>query len=126
MLRTCGCIRIDRNASDINAIRQSVAVLKGGQCLAMFPQGSVQQSSEVDKIKAGAILIAMQANVPILPMYVVRRSHWWQRQRVVLGDYFYCRDYCDKKFPSMQDIASVADQLLEKMEACKKTYEQSE
>lgn len=125
LLKGIGCIKIDREISDIDAIRKSVAVLKEGKCLAVFPQGGLHRDGEIDQIKSGAILIAMQAGVPILPIYSNKRQHWWQRRRIVIGDPFDCREYCNKKFPAVADISHLSELLLEKMEACERTYEQT-
>ncbi|MBQ8148715.1 MAG: 1-acyl-sn-glycerol-3-phosphate acyltransferase [Lachnospiraceae bacterium] len=117
------CITIDRNISDIEAIRKAVSVLKEGQCLGMFPQGAIQQEQEVNSIKSGAILIAVQAKVPIVPVYIAKREHWWQRQKVVIGEPFYYKDYCDKIMPSMGDIQRLSQMLLERMQECETKYE---
>ena len=124
LLKGMGCIKIDREISDINAIRKCVDLLKEGKLLGMFPQGGISANGEVDKIKSGAILIAMQAGVPIVPAYTVKREHWWNRQRIVIGDEFNCRERCNKRFPSVNDIAELSEELLKKMEECKKVYEQ--
>ncbi len=123
LLKGIGCIKIDREISDIEAIRKCVSLVKSGKCLSVFPQGGIHQDGEIDRIKSGAVLIAMQANVPIIPIYSVERKAWWHRQKVVIGEPFNCRDYCSKKFPSVTDIAQVSEKLLEKMEDCKAAYE---
>lgn len=124
LLKGVGCIRIDREGNDIDAIRRCVSVLKEGKTLAVFPQGGLHKEGAVEQIKAGAILIALQAGVPIIPVYSAKRKHWWERRRVVVGDPFYCKDHCTKKFPSLEDIEHLSGLLLEKMEECEKTYEQ--
>ncbi len=124
LLKAAGCISIDRDQSDINAIRKCVDVLKDGKYLAIFPQGSIQENDDVNKIKSGAVLIAMQAGVPIIPMYTAKRKHWWNRTLTVIGDPFNCKEHCPKKFPSVADLDQLSNELLEKLEECKKTYEQ--
>ncbi len=125
LLKGMGCITIDREISDIAAIRKSVEVLKAGKCLALFPQGEIERSGEMDQIKAGAVLIALQAGVPILPIYTERKK-WWKCRRVIAGDPFDCRALCNKKFPSVADMEELSNQLLLKIEECKKVYEQYE
>lgn len=124
LLKGVGCVEIDREGNDINAIRKCVGLLKKGKCLAIFPQGGIQQSAEVEQIKAGAILIALQAGVPILPAYSEKRKKWWQRRKIVVGAPMRCADYCQKKFPGLADIEMLTGLLLEKMEECEKAYEQ--
>ena len=116
-MRAAGCIRIDRNATDLKAIKQCVQVLKDGFLLEMFPQGAI--TDETSGFKSGVTLIATQADVPVLPMYIVKRNHWWQRYRLVIGDPFYWKDYCDKKRPGMKDMEMITGLLEEKYEECR-------
>ena len=69
-LKGCGCIGIDRNISDLDGIKRAVNVMKRGHYLLMFPQGRLHREEEMTELKSGAILMAWQANVPILPVYV--------------------------------------------------------
>lgn len=123
LLKGMGCIKIDRNASDIEAIKKSVSVLKDGKLLGVFPEGGIHRAKQSDKIKSGAVLIAMQAGVPIIPVYTEKRKNILKRQLMVIGESFDCRDYCTKRFPSVADMADISEKLLIKMEECKKAYE---
>jgi 1-acyl-sn-glycerol-3-phosphate acyltransferase len=122
LLHAAGCIRIDRNISDIDAIRTSVAKLKQGHLLAMFPQGGIKRNEEVNEIKTGAILIAMQAGVPIIPVYSKKQEHWYQRRKAVIGEPFFCHEHCKKRIPTMTDMEHLSALLLEQMQACEKEY----
>ena len=124
LLTGIGCIRIDREASDIDAISKCVDVLKEGKCLSVFPQGGLHRDGEVGTIKSGVVLIAVRAGVPIVPVYSTTRKHWWQRRTEVIGDPIDYRDYCAKRFPSMAELERVAEILQEQLEACEKRYEQ--
>ena len=116
-LSAAGCIRIDRNITDTKAIKDCVAVLKEGFALELFPQGAIGEDE--NSFKSGISLIASLAKVPILPMFVVKRKSIFQRQILVMGDPFYCSDYCDKKLPSIQDLEMITEKLFEKYEECR-------
>ena len=116
-MRAAGCIKIDRNMTDLKAVKDCVQVLKDGYLLEMFPQGAISEDSA--GFKSGIMLIAVQADVPVLPMYIVRRQKWWQRYRLVIGDPFYWRDYCDKKRPGMKDLEKMTELLEDKYEECR-------
>lgn len=126
LLRGTGCIKIDRNISDLEAIKKSVALLKDGRCLAIFPQGTVVRGEEEVNVKSGAVLIALQAGVPIVPMYSLKRKHWYNRKRMVIGDPIYPSDYVKKKVPSMKDIAAVSEALQESLRRCQELCEKLE
>lgn len=123
-LSGAGCIRIDRNITDTKAIKDCVAVLKEGFALELFPQGAIGEDE--NSFKSGISLIASLAKVPILPMFVAKRKSIFHRQVLVIGDPFYCSDYCDKKLPSVQDLEMITEKLFEKYEECRQwTLKQS-
>lgn len=118
LLKGMGAIRIDRNAADIEAIRKSVGVLKEGHLLAIFPQGGIAKDTDVQTLKSGAVFIALQAGVPIIPMHILPRKHWYSRRKVVIGKTIDPKAYIEKKFPSTADIDRVSRVLLEEMNRC--------
>ena len=118
LLKGVGAIRIDRNTADVEAIRNSVNVLKEGHLLAVFPQGGITAGEEVRSLKSGAVLIALQAGVPIVPMHIYPRKHWYSRRVVVIGNEVDPRKIIQKKFPSTADIEKVSGVLMEEMNRC--------
>lgn len=125
-LKQAGCIKIDRNTTDIEAIRNSVSVLKDGKLLLLFPQGQIVQDDSNDKLKSGAVLMALQANVPIIPMYSNKRSHKFGFRRIIIGEPFYCSQYCKKKLPSVAETEQISDLLSHKINECKAVFEKIE
>lgn len=123
LLKGMGCIKIDRNISDIEGVRKAIATVKEGHCLTVFAQGGIDRSGDLTAIKSGAVLIALRTGAPIVPMYTRRRKHWYERQLVVIGEPFRCSDYCSRKMPTMADIEQLSSILLARMEECKNTYE---
>ena len=118
LLRGVGAIEIDRNQADIEAIRKSVDVLKEGNLLLIFPQGGISEENQIQTLKSGAVLIALQAGVPIVPMHIRPREHWYSRRTVVIGQTLDPKAYIQKKFPSTADIDRVSQKLAEEMNRC--------
>ena len=119
LMRGMGCIKIDRNIADVEAIRTGCEIVKGGHILAIFAQGQIQRSGNFETFKAGGVLLAVKAGAPIIPVYLSQRKHWWERKIVVIGDPFDCKARCQKKFPSMQDIDKLTEELLSEMKSLK-------
>lgn len=126
-LTGAGAIKINRYETDLEAIKRSVQILKEGQLLSVFPQGSIHKNEgvEADQMKSGVVLLALQANVPIIPMYIQPRKHWYQRWVVVIGQPILPRDYITKKIPSTGDIANLTKIVFEEMNRCN-LYRQEE
>lgn len=125
LMRGMGCIKIDRTIADVEAMRTGTEIVKGGHLLAIFAQGQIQRSGNFETFKAGAVLLAVKAGVPIIPVYLSQREHWWQRKVVVIGDSFDPKEKCQKKFPSMQDIDTMTEELLLEMKQLKAVCEKA-
>lgn len=125
LLRGVGAIKIDRNSTDIEAISKSIKVLKEGYLLSIFPQGGIDKEDNVDSLKSGAVLIAMRAGVPIVPMNIAQTQHWYSRRTVVIGKTIDPKDYCAKKFPSTADIENITHALAEELNRCKAYFAQN-
>ncbi|MBQ7340932.1 MAG: 1-acyl-sn-glycerol-3-phosphate acyltransferase [Oscillospiraceae bacterium] len=118
LLKGVGAIEIDRYGTDIEAARKSVDILKKGYLLAVFPQGGIARDEQVQTLKGGVVLFALQAGVPIVPMHVVPKKHWYSRRVVVIGQTLDPKAYVEKKFPSTADIDRISQKLLEEMNRC--------
>lgn len=119
-LTGAGAIKINRYETDLEAIKRSVQVLKEGQLLSVFPQGGIHKGEDVqaDQMKSGVVLLALQADVPIIPMYIKPRKHWYHRYVVVIGEPIRPRDHITKKIPSTGDIQKLTSIVFEEMNRC--------
>ena len=71
-LRAIGCYPVDRKGSDIAALRNTINLLKNGDCTGIFPQGT--RCPRVDPatttVKSGVGLIAARSGADVLPVCV--------------------------------------------------------
>lgn len=81
------CIPIDRQNMSMNTFKDIVSILKEKRVVGIFPEGHINNNtSKVDFFKSGIILMAMQGEVPIVPVAILKREKWWHRQIVVVGE----------------------------------------
>ncbi len=75
-------VSLDEKAS-IGAIKESVRTLRDGAVLTIFPEGAREfADGKLLEFKTGAVRIAMQAKVPVLPVTVSGGNRIWpQRQK---------------------------------------------
>lgn len=119
LLKGMGCIKIERSIADIEAIKKSVSVLKEGRVLSVFPQGGIVADDSMEQLKSGTVLMALQAKAPIIPVYICKRQHWYNRQKIVVGETIYPEKMCGKKIPSTADIEMITEKLKSEMNNCK-------
>lgn len=66
--------------SDPKAIRRSLQWLRDGGAVVIFPEGGRSTpEGELDRFKAGAVRLALEANVPILPVTIKGGNRIWPR-----------------------------------------------
>jgi 1-acyl-sn-glycerol-3-phosphate acyltransferase len=67
-----GCIPVNRDGRDIQAIRAALRALADGLVLPIFPEGRITPSSgrELGEILPGAAFLAVRAGVPVIPSYI--------------------------------------------------------
>lgn len=66
------CVFIDRKdmRQSLRAITKSIDILKSGQSMVIFPEGTRSKSSEMDAFKPGSLKMATKAGVPIVPITI--------------------------------------------------------
>ncbi|GAA3864256.1 1-acyl-sn-glycerol-3-phosphate acyltransferase [Leifsonia kafniensis] len=69
LLRGMGHISVDMDHG-ADAYSQAVAALRSGELLGVFPEGGVNASFTVRELKTGAIRMAAEAGVPVIPIAV--------------------------------------------------------
>ncbi|HWO93345.1 MAG TPA: lysophospholipid acyltransferase family protein [Dehalococcoidia bacterium] len=67
VFRLYGAFSVRRFEADLAALRQAQNVLKGGQVLGMFPEGTRSRGSGLGAPYPGAALIALRSNALIVP-----------------------------------------------------------
>jgi len=72
-------IPVDREAGAA-AFAEAITALRDGELVGIFPEATISRSWELKKFKTGVSRLAMQANVPIVPMVV------WGGQRIFTVD----------------------------------------
>ena len=63
-------IPIDRETYLHKAIQMSFYVLKNGQSLLIFPEGSRSYDGEIMDFKKGVGILALEVNIPLIPTYI--------------------------------------------------------
>jgi 1-acyl-sn-glycerol-3-phosphate acyltransferase len=66
-----GMFPVNRNGADISAIKSSIKVLKKGDALGIFPEGTRNLERNEMKAKPGLAMIAIKAKVPIVPVAII-------------------------------------------------------
>lgn len=70
ILQGVDAIPVQRDGSDISALKKSIKALKQGGILGIFPEGRMKKEEDSTSVKAGAAYLATKINVPIVPIAI--------------------------------------------------------
>jgi 1-acyl-sn-glycerol-3-phosphate acyltransferase len=62
---------VKQDSADRAALRKAEKLLETGEALVVFPEGHVAESADMEPVQPGVIMLAIRANVPIVPVGIV-------------------------------------------------------
>ena len=81
LVKALRVIPIDSARHLINAMQASAYVLRHGKTLCVFPEGSRSITGELLPIRKGAVILAKELDVPIMPAYIQGAHEAWKPTR---------------------------------------------
>jgi 1-acyl-sn-glycerol-3-phosphate acyltransferase len=75
-IRAFGCFPVRRGESDRDAVRTMRRIVVEGGALGLFVEGTRQRSGVPGAVQPGAAMVALQEEVPILPVAVHGSQTW--------------------------------------------------
>ena len=71
LIRYLGAFPVKRNSADMTAIRKSLAELKKGQVLCIFPEGGFVHGKALGRFHPGMAFLAILTGTPVLPVAII-------------------------------------------------------
>jgi 1-acyl-sn-glycerol-3-phosphate acyltransferase len=91
LIRAIGAFPVDRKGSSVAAIKTAISLVKDGNSVGVFPQGT--RCPHVDprstEVKSGVGMIAYRAGCAVLPIYLKTKKNktgLFRRTRCIIGD----------------------------------------
>jgi len=78
VIRSYNCIPVNRARPDRAALRRIAEILRDGQAVLLFPEGTRGPGDELLPGKPGVGKLAIEAQVPIVPAFISGSNHLWQ------------------------------------------------
>lgn len=129
LLKSLGGLPIDRENPDMKSLMTAIKVLKEGHKLVIFPEGTRNKTgtTELQPIKGGAMVFAVKAKSPIVPIMIDRKLRLFRRTHVIVGKPFELSEFYDKKLTD-EDMEAmniiVADKMKEQQAILKEELAQ--
>lgn len=110
LLKKAGIIGVNRGKSDMGAVKECLRVLKKGEKLLMFPEGTRVKGGEDSQAHTGAAMFATRTGTPLVPVYISPQKKRFRKTAVVFGQPYH-PEFEGRK-PSADDYQRIADDLL--------------
>lgn len=115
ILKEAGAIPIDRENNDVRAMMNAMKIIKNGNKLVIFPEGTRNKvNDELQELKGGAGFFAVRTKTPIVPIMFYKRAKVFRKTYYIVGKPFELTEFYDKKL-TQEDYAKIDDIIKEKM-----------
>jgi 1-acyl-sn-glycerol-3-phosphate acyltransferase len=78
IIKHTDCIPVDRTAG-AGAYTEAVRRLRAGQLVGVFPEATISRSFELKEFKSGAVRMALEAQVPVIPLILWGAQRMWTK-----------------------------------------------
>jgi 1-acyl-sn-glycerol-3-phosphate acyltransferase len=80
-IRQLNAFPVRQGKGDIGAVRETIEILRNGNILNIFPEGSRTEDGKLQKIQSGSSLVIRKAAVPVVPAIIEGSYECWPRGR---------------------------------------------
>ncbi len=86
IIKFFGAFPVDRGHGDLNSVKNAFVLLKNGETLGIFPEGTRSKSGELLPFHPGAAMIALRTDTKILPIYFTKKIGLFSGAKMIAGD----------------------------------------
>lgn len=104
-------IPVNRDGNDLYSMKKALEVIKGGELLGIFPEGT-REKGTVLPFKAGAAMMALRTATPVIPVYIEGDYRIFRRVTVVIGERLDMSEYEGRKL-STEDYERIALEVIQ-------------
>lgn len=109
---------VDRGGHDISVVKTAISILKSGNAMVIFPEGT-RNKIDINDCKDGAVVLALKLRVPLIPVHIVSRYIPFGGMKVIYGKPYDLSGYYGKRL-TPQEIHAITVDVM------KKIYEMNE
>lgn len=93
ILKKLGAFPVNRSKTDLKSVRTAMSILKRGDVLGIFPEGTRVKAVSVENIKEGVGMISNRTGSPILPVYIDTDYKLFRPIKVTFRDLVYPENF---------------------------------
>ena len=106
-----GAFPVDRGHADVGAVKTAMQTLKNDDKVLIFPEGTRIKKGRISEPHSGAVMIAARMKVPVVPVYLSTKKHFWQPVKLIYGAPYF-PEYAGAK-PTQEEFEGGTAELLQ-------------
>ena len=114
LLLRLGAFPVRRGEADLGAVKTALSLLKNGEVLGIFPEGTRNKSGTFMGAEPGLSMIAIRARVPVIPVAILSNYRLFSSLRIIIGQPIYLEEYYNKKI-NMDQHKEISENLMRKV-----------
>jgi 1-acyl-sn-glycerol-3-phosphate acyltransferase len=111
-IRQTNAFPVKRGVQDMSAMRYAFSLLEKGRLLLMFPEGSRSKGGNLGKARAGAGMVACNAQVPLIPVKLENTNMMLKFKRIKIK---YGKPIYPPKNFSKNDYIDLSQKVLDEI-----------
>lgn len=124
-IKKLGTFPVDREGSDLSAIKKSLKILKEDKALGIFPEGTRVINDKKSEAKPGVAMIAVKSKSPVIPVYIDTNYKIFTKINVYIGQPIDLSIYKKQK-NTIDDYKILSDEILKKIYTLKDEFREVE
>ena len=113
LIKRLGAFPVKRGSKDGSAIEKALQSLDNGRIFVIFPEGTRSKTGELGRPKSGVTLIAAQAKVPVVPVFVKYGRKKFRRNIVICIGEMIPAERFDVDLTDKKSIRSVSTSIMD-------------
>lgn len=114
LLSALGAFPVDRQTTDMKALKTAIKLLKNGEALGIFAEGTRVKDGEAKAAKAGVALFALKGDAPIVPICISSKYKFRSIVHIRYGKPIYLDEYKGQKVTT-EMMEEITEKVMEKV-----------
>lgn len=112
VMMALGTIPVDRGKVSLETLKESLRVLKNGEILGIFPEGTRVKNGERKKPMEGFVVFALKTKSPILPVHIEGEYKFRGKINIKFGKPIELNEYYGKKVKP-EEMSKISEKIMD-------------
>lgn len=114
LIRRLGAFPVNRDTNGLSAVKTTLSILKKEKVTLIFPEGKRNKTGKKITPKSGAAMIALRAQVPIVPVGIKSTFRPFAKLKITYGEPVTFEEYYGQRLEGEQ-LDKLSDQLMDQI-----------